>query len=345
MPHNGRMIRGLAYYTPDSVEDLGEGLDWQQTHLEALPRVRELFERTRTQAGAFVWLGLFEPTHGELTAVAEVFDLPALQVEDAVNPRQRPKVEWGGSAHAFALIKVLDYVDASSDVLTGQVSVFVGPGYAVSVRFGQTASLLGIRQRMRADAGLRAHGSPGVLYAILDSTIDHYLAVTDEITIDIEEIEDAVFARDVLPGIAQVLYRLKRENVEIRRAVTPLVGTAHDFISGSMPEIPAGLRDHFADMGEHLLRADETAAAADALLLTLFNSSTQLLDLRQNSDMRKISAWVAIAAVPTMVAGIYGMNFEFMPELHQPWGYPAVMAGMAVACFSLFRAFKRAGWL
>ena len=345
MVDNVRMIRGLGFYAPDGVEEFHEGRDWQLSYPDSLPRLRQLRERAAVTEGAFVWLGLFEPTRDELDKIAELFELRLLQVEDAANPSHRPVLEWHGPRDALLIVKMLDYVDASSDVLTGQTSVFVGPDFAITVRFGQTRNLLGIRTRLGTDPSLRAVGPLAVMYAVLDNLVDGYLDVTSEIATDIADLETAVFAPMPLPGTSERLYRLKRENVEIRRAVSPLVGTAHDMQGDRLPDLPQELRALFHDVGEHILRAAESAEWADNLLMSMLTAATQMQDLQQNKDMRKISAWVGMAAVPTMIAGIYGMNFEFMPELHQSWGYPAILGLMGGACLLMYRFFKKSGWL
>jgi magnesium transporter len=273
------------------------------------------------------------------------FDLPHLQVEDAANDAQRPKVEVADDARVFVIAKMLDYVELSSDVQTGQLSVFIGPWYAVTVRYGQIGDLRGIRSRLEGSPDLRAHGPVSVLYSVLDLIVDGYLTVTDEIAQDIEEVETEVFSGSLSNSNANRIYRLKRENVEIRRAISPLVPFAHTWVNESMTWIPTEMLPYFRDIGEHMLRASDATESSDNLLMTMLMVSTSLQDLQQNRDMRKISSWVAIAAVPTMIAGIYGMNFDYMPELHQPWGYPAVLLLMGTACFSLYRGFKRSGWL
>jgi magnesium transporter len=309
------------------------------------PKIRELTALCRATPESFVWLGLFEPTRAELQMVSEIFDLSQLQVEDAANPAQRPKFELDGAGRGLALLKVLDYVDSTSDVHTGQLAVFVGSWYAVTVRFGQIGDLRRIRERLAGSPELRAHGPVSVLYAVIDMAVDGYLSVTDEVGVDVEHLETEVFSQEPTGTTANSIYRLKRENVEIRRAVGPLVTWAHQFVGGHLPWVPQDLRPYFRDIGDHILRVSDSVESTDNLLMTMLMASTSLQDLQQNRDMRKISAWVAIAAVPTMIAGIYGMNFDTMPELHETWGYPAILTVMGGACFSIFRAFKRSGWL
>lgn len=305
----------------------------------------ELRERCSAHPGSFVWIGLFEPTRDELQDAAAAFDLDQLLVDDAANPNQRAKFEFGDDGTVFALLKLLDYVPGTSDVETGQVAIFIGEWYAVTVRHGSIGALKGVRARIEGSPNLRAHGPFAVLYGVIDSAVDAYVAVMDEVADDVAEVETEVFSDDS-PGMSpQRIYNLKRENQEVRRAVTPLVVPAHMFVNHDFDAIPTGLRHFFRDIGEHILRVSDAVDSVDNLLLTLLMASTALQDLQQNRDMRKISAWVAIAAVPTALAAIYGMNFDNMPELHQAWGYPAVLGVMAIVCVLLFRAFKRSGWL
>jgi magnesium transporter len=336
----------MGMYTEDEVRAVSDVHNWEapgDAHPE--PKLRELRQQCLATEGAFVWLGLFEPTRAELDMVADVFGLPKLLVEDAANTAQRPKFELDEHGHGLALLKTLTYLDATSDVNTGQLGVFIGDWFAITVRFGQVGDLRGIRHRLETDGELRSFGPVSVLYAVLDLAVDGYLSVSDEVVYDVENLESQVFAYDRASATTNSIYRLKRENVEIRRAVAPLMTWAHDAVAGRHAWVPPGLAPYFRDIGDHILRASDAVDSTDNLLMTMLMASTSLQDLQQNKDMRKISAWVAIAAVPTAIAAIYGMNFEVMPELDQPWGYPAVLGTMAVVCVLLFRAFKRSGWL
>jgi magnesium transporter len=301
--------------------------------------------RPDSDEDAFAWVELADPTPEELDAVRDEFGLDHLQLEDAANPRQRAKFEFEGGGCAFTLLKLLDYLPGTSDVVTGQVAVFVGPGFAVTVRHGVTSGLDAVRPRLEGSPNLRDHGPYGLLYAVFDAVVDAYVAVMDELADDVDEVETAVFDDAPTRMSSQAIYNLKRENQEVRRAVAPLVPSAHLFVEHAVDDIPVDLRQYFRDIGEHVLRVADVVESVDTLLLTLLMAQTALQDLQQNRDMRKISAWVAIAAVPTAIAAIYGMNFEVMPELDQPWGYPAVLGVMALTCVLLFRAFKRSGWL
>ncbi len=307
-------------------------------------RLRELHQRAVTDDGAFVWLGLFQPTRAELQIVQDVFGLAPLQVEDASNPRQRAKFEVTKD-FAFVVLKVLSYVEATSDVETAQISVFVGPSYAVTVRHGSHGDLKGVRARLECDPDLLRHGPVSVLYSVLDTVVDGYLSVSDEISRDIENVEEAVFSPTRTDDDPQLIYRLKRENLEMRRAVAPLVATATELVRETHAQVPDDLRPFFRDVGDHVLRVSDTVEQNDSLLMTLLMASTSLQDLKQNADMRKIASYAAMLAVPTMIAGIYGMNFDDMPELTWSFGYPLALGLMGGLVLLVYRLFKRSGWL
>jgi len=346
MPHNGAVIGGIGLYDESGAVDVGSAAQWDAlAGSERLDRLRDLRDRAGRDPSAFVWIGLFSPDHAEFAVIQQAFDLPGLLVEDALNPAHRPEIEFDERGHGLAVLKVLHYVESTSDVLTGQVGVFIGDQYAVTIRFGDTRDLAPLRQRLSQDAHLRSLGPIGVLYLLLDDVVDGYLRAAQEVGTDAEELESAVFQQDARQTNANRIYLLKREVLEVRRAVNPLLADAHAFVGDTCTWVPPPLHPNFRDIGEHLLRANDTTESVDSLLMTMLMASMALQDLQQNRDMRKISAWVAIAAVPTMVAGIYGMNFDNMPELRQTWGYPAVLAFLGVACGLLYRAFKRSGWL
>ena len=313
--------------------------------LDPVGTVRLVHQAATDVSGGFLWLGLSDPTAGELSLLVDELGFPSLQVEDAANPQQRAKVESLGRDHAFLILKQLGYRASTSDVVTGQISVLVGPGVVVTVRHGTVGSLATARARLAASAELRALGPLGVLYAVMDAVVDAYIAVADEVEVDVDEIETEVFSPGTLTEPVERLYRLKRENIEVRRAVFPLTGFAHELVSGFDVALPPETHPYFRDIADHILRVHDQVEQADSLLTTLVMSSTARQDLQQNRDMRKISAWVAIAAVPTMIAGIYGMNFDNLPELHWQYGYFLVLGVMAGACGLMYRAFKRSGWL
>ncbi len=292
---------------------------------------------------SFVWLGLLAATHDEFQRAADIFDIDELQAEDAMSIGQRARVEVEGD-HVFAVFKVLGYIEETSDVETGQIAVFVGPSYVLSVRMGDPGDLTRLRTELEGDAELLATGPMAVLHGILDVVVDGYQVVVDELARDIEQIEELVFS-PLRTDDAAIIYKLKRENLEVRRAVDTLRPVADQLLTQQLINIPDPLRPSYRDLGDHLLRVTEASAQHDILLGTVLEASRSRQAVQQNDDMRKISAWVAIAAVPTAIAGIYGMNFDFMPELHEKWGYPAVLLLIVSVCGFLFRAFKNSGWL
>jgi len=345
MEHNVGVIRGMGWYSSEGMVSTAQLHMGDGDVSEVRAALADFESKSRETPGSFVWLGLFEPTREELYGVAEILKLDELLVEDASNPAQRAKFDVSDDGSIFTLLKLLTYNPTTSDVETGQISVFIGPWYALTVRFGHLGDLSHIRSRIERSAMLREHGALAVLYAIIDETVDSYISVMEEVQTDVSDIESAVFATNPPPEVARLIYNLKRENQEVRRAVAPLVSAAHQFIADQVKTIPSGMHDMFADIGEHILRVSEAVESVDQLLFTLLNASTTLQDFKQNRDMRQISAWAAIGIVPTAVAGVYGMNFDNMPELTFNYGYPAAILLMITICTNLYRAFKKSNWL
>ncbi|GLY14791.1 magnesium transporter CorA [Kineosporia sp. NBRC 101677] len=301
------------------------------------------------QGEGFVWLGLHEPSSEQLEQLGEVFSLHPLALEDAASPRQRPKLERHES-DMFLAMRTLAYLDstdrdAGGDVVeTGAVMVFVGDWFVITIRHGKAAALAGLRRRLEGDQEQLALGPSAVLHAVADKVVDDYLAVVDAVQQDLEEIESTVFAPRGNTDIERI-YQLKRDVIEMKRTVQPLAAPLRELSERPRRLIHAEIREYFRDVSDHLARVHEQVASFDELLTSILQAGLARVSIAENEDMRKISAWVAIAAVPTMIAGIYGMNFEHMPELQQTWGYPAVLTLMATICGGLFRGFKRNGWL
>ncbi|MEY3733681.1 MAG: magnesium transport protein CorA [Actinomycetota bacterium] len=291
----------------------------------------------------FTWIDLTDPSRAEVDLVADVFTLEPLLLEDATSRQQRAKIEIADTT-LFVLLKVLEWVDDTSDVETGQVACFVGPGYAITMREGRSEDTDTVAARLAAHPELTETGPLSVFWAIADVVARQYLEVGESIQSDIEEIEQQVFS-DQPSQAANRIYRLNRENIEMRRAVQPLLPEAQRLAHGPSALVPTPLQPYLRDVGDNILRAGDLVDGFDSTLMTMLMASTARQDLLQNKDMRKISAWAAIIAVPTAIAGIYGMNFDDMPELHWSLGYPAVLAIMAVICLLLYRGFKRSGWL
>lgn len=307
-------------------------------------------ERVRSSRDGFVWLGLHEPSDHEFEGIADLFDLHPLAVEDAVEAHQRPKVERYGET-LFAVFKTVCYVEheeltATSEVVnTGEIMVFVGEDFVITVRHGSHGSLGPLREELEADPAQLAKGPAAVLHAIADHVVDDYLSVTDAVQSDIDQVETAVFSESgarVDPGR---VYQLKRELLELKRAVAPLGRPIEELSTRPIQVIAPEIQAYFRDVSDHLLRAKEQIAAFDELLNSILQAHLAQVTVAQNEDMRKITAWAAVIAVPTMVCGVYGMNFDHMPELHWTFGYPLVMGVIAVACGVLYRGFRRNGWL
>ncbi|KPI16263.1 magnesium and cobalt transport protein CorA [Actinobacteria bacterium OK074] len=300
--------------------------------------------------GGFVWIGLYEPTEDEFDLVTAEFGLHPLAVEDALNAHQRPKLEVYDDS-LFLVLKPAVYEPDSDAVSTDEVMVFVGDAFVVTVRHGTGSPLGVVRHRLEQEPELLGKGPTAVLYALADATVDHYVDVAAELQTDLEELEAEVFSPDGGSRYsASRIYTFKRQIMEFRRATGPLApplsrlaGTAPFGVA--VPFVHDKARPFFRDVSDHLTRVNESVEGLDRLVSDILSAHLAQTSVRQNDDMRKISAYAAMAAVPTMIAGIYGMNFDHMPELHWLWSYPAVIAVMAVLEVLLLRMFKRRGWL
>ncbi|MEU0215298.1 magnesium and cobalt transport protein CorA [Streptomyces sp. NPDC006265] len=307
-------------------------------------------ERVRKSREGFVWLGLHEPTDQEFAGIAELFDLHPLAVEDAIEAHQRPKLERYGEM-LFAVLKTVCYVEheeltATSEVVnTGEIMVFVGADFVITVRHGRHGSLGPLREELEADPGQLAKGPSAVLHALADHVVDGYLTVTGAVQADIDQVETDVFSEAGARADPGRIYQLKRELLELKRAVVPLSRPLEDLATRPIRAVDPEIQAYFRDVSDHLLRAKEQIAAFDELLNSILQAHLAQVTVAQNEDMRKITAWAAIVAVPTMVCGVYGMNFDHMPELHWRYGYGLVIGVISVACLALYRGFRRSGWL
>lgn len=312
--------------------------------------VDEALRRVRKTGRGFVWIGLHEPSQTEIAGIAELFGLHPLAVEDAVQAHQRPKVERYEDS-LFAVFKTCRYVEheeltATSEVVdTGELMVFTGSDFVITVRHGGHGSLGPLREALEATPEQLAKGPAAVLHAIADQVVDDYLNVADAVQNDIDAVETAVFSEHAGHGDAGRIYQLKRELLELKRAVAPLDRPLQILASHSLPPFGPDIQPYFRDVVDHLNRVAEQITSFDALLDSILQAHLAQVTVAQNEDMRKITAWAAIIAVPTMVCGVYGMNFEHMPELRWTYGYPLALGVMAVACFVLHRSFRRNGWL
>jgi magnesium transporter len=315
-----------------------EQLDW-----------RTAIDTVEASGDGFVWIGMHEPDEAQFAGVAERFGLHPLAVEDVIHAHQRPKIEAYQDT-LFTVVKTVHYDDTlpggtAEVVETGEVMVFLGHNFAITVRHGEHGGLHEVRKRLEADPDLLALGPSAVLHAVLDSIVDTYIVVCRALQEDVDEAETAVFTASSRIADSNVIYVLKREVLELRRSTAPLGPVLHHLTHGRLDQIEPRVRDYFRDVDDHLSEVIDRVNGFDDLLTTLVAANLARVSVVQNEDMRKISAWVAIAAVPTMLAGIYGMNFDNMPELHWRFGYPLLLIVMAAFCLTLYRAFKRNGWL
>jgi magnesium transporter len=304
--------------------------------------VHEAMEACR-QPDCFTWIGLFEPTEDEFDSIRREFDLHPLAVEDAIHAHERPKLEVFGDM-VFIVLKTARYVDPTEVIKLGEILIFLGHDYIITVRHGEASELGGVRRQLEESPEMLQHGPGAVLHAIVDRVVDDYAPAIAGLGEDIDQVEDQVFSGDRI-NVAERIYKLKREVLQFGHAVGPLVDPVDRLARGKYGVIHPNVRTYFRDVNDHLLRAHDQLEGFRDLLTSVLQANLTQVGVRQNEDMRKISAYVAMAAVPTLIAGIYGMNFEHMPELRWEVGYPMALALMAIIVGGLFWRFKRAGWL
>ncbi|WP_436671407.1 magnesium and cobalt transport protein CorA [Micromonospora sp. URMC 107] len=313
------------------------------------PHYADAYARSRRGRDAFVWLGLHEPGPAVLAAVGRTFGLDDLTVEQALADGHRPTVRRDGDV-TLLVLRTAGYVlhteltDTSEVIDTGDVMVLLGDRFAITVRHGAAGALTSVRAEVEQRQAVLAQGPWAVAYAVCSRMVDLYLEVAGHVERDLERIEEAVFARDRSADI-QHIYQLKREVVEFKRAVQPLQVPLRSLLDQRPDNPPRELHRWFVDVDARLTRAVDRVAAYDDLLNSILQSRLAQLAVDQNNDMRKIAAWAAIAATQTGIAGVYGMNFANMPELGWRYGYPAALGLMALTALSLYRLFRRSGWL
>ncbi|MEU9841593.1 magnesium and cobalt transport protein CorA [Actinomadura sp. NPDC048032] len=296
-------------------------------------------------SAGFVWVGLHEPSAGELSDLAEVFGLHPLAVEDAIHAHQRPKLERYDDVH-FVVMKTVGYVSSGPGgaevVETGEIMLFCGPDFVVTVRHGAHGALGPVRRDLEKDPARLALGPAAVLHAVTDRVVDGYVGVADAVMEDIDEVEEAVFSPERTDESRRI-YRLKREVIQLKRAVGPLAGPLRNLTGRRF--VPAEIKEYLRDVEDHLTRVREQVESYDELLNPILQAHMTQVTVADNKDMRKISAWGAIFMVPTAIAGVYGMNFDHMPETRWQYGYPMILSVISLACFALYRGFRRNGWL
>jgi magnesium transporter len=303
--------------------------------------LQDAYEACRRD-GTFAWLGLFEPTEEEFDSVQHEFDLHELAIEDAIKAHQRPKLEVYGDS-LFLVLKTARWRSETEAIDFGEILLFIGDGFLVSVRHGET-ELHDVRLQLERRPDLLRLGEGAALHAIVDRVVDDYEPVVEGLDQAIREAEGEVFSSG-RGNPAERIYRLKRAALELDTAVVPLVEPVSLLASGAYPQIPEELRTYFRDVEDHLRRVATRVREYRDLLTSVLTANLTQFSVRQNEDVRRISAWAAIIAVPTAIAGIYGMNFEHMPELTWTFGYPLVLAVIAAVCVALYWRFRKTGWL
>lgn|SRR5690606_25877395 len=317
----------------------------------------DAFRCLKDKPGALAWIGLYRPKEWELVKLAEAFQLHELALEDAIVGSQRPKADRYGDT-LFVVLRAATYLDEAEEVAFGELHVFVGPDFVLTVRHSETPDLQVVRRRMESEPDLLRKGPQAVLYAILDAVVDGYAPVVAGLQKDIEEIEVQVFGGD--PAVSRRVYELSREVIEFQRATAPLVRMIDGFIAGAEKYgVDGELQTYLGDVADHAITANERVASFRQQLQDILVVNSTLVTQAQNAEMarmtevsirqgeevKKISAWGAILFAPTVVGGIYGMNFENMPEYHWALGYPFAISLMATVCVILYSIFKRRGWL
>ena len=306
-------------------------------------RIEDISEVLK-QDGRFVWIGLHEPSEELLRQVQEEFALHDLAVEDAHRAHQRPKLEeYDGTL--FVVLRTARANGEEDAIVFGETHLFVGPAYVVSVRHGASLSYSEVRARCERTPQLLRKGPAFVLYALMDFIVDHYFPITDVLEEETERIEEAIFAGTSGRDVTARIYKLKRDLLTLKRAVSPLIDVCNRLTRFDVGLIPEDARPYFRDVYDHVIRINESIDILRELLASALEANLALISVRQNEVMKKLAAWAAMLAVPTMIAGVYGMNFRFMPELGWRFGYPLAMGSTLAICGLLYLQFKRVEWL
>jgi magnesium transporter len=308
---------------------------------EESPSLEQIQETARKKAG-FAWIGLYEPTREELGTVAREFGLHELAVRDSLRAHVRPKAERYGDT-LFVAIKTARYVDEAETVEFGEVHAFVGSNFVVTVRHGKTNELVEVRRRLESRPELLRRGPYAVLYAIMNRIVEDYIPVVNGLANDIDEIEVQVFQTE--PNVSRRIYELSREVTRFHQATQPLAGTLGRLIEEESDDFDMEVQRYLRSLRDRLLRVTDESDAFRQTLQNILSVNLTLVSVNQNDQVKKISAWAAILIVPTLITGIYGMNFDFMPELHWLLGYPYSLVIMLTISLILYRRFKRLGWL
>jgi magnesium transporter len=290
----------------------------------------------------FVWVAMYEATPAELKEMQEEFGLHPLAVEDASHGHQRPKIEEYGNS-LFTVLKTVEVKDGELSV--GEVEIFVGPNYVLSVRLHTEQGFQNVRARCESEPYLLKNGSAFVLYALMDTVVDRYFPVVDALECELEEIEEHIFKRNTARANIESLYALKQKLMTLRHAIEPLMEATGKLYGGRVPQICAGMQEYFRDVYDHLQRIHATIEGIREMQATAIQVNLGMINLSETEVTKKLASWAAIIAVPTLVAGVYGMNFKHMPELDYVYGYPIAVVAMIAFDVVLYFWFKKTGWL
>jgi magnesium transporter len=290
----------------------------------------------------FVWVALKDPEADELREVEEEFGLHELAIEDALSGHQRPKIEEYGNS-VFAVLQVPVIKDDEIEV--HEVDLFVGKNYVLSVRHGFEPGFQAVRERTESEPEMLSHGSGFVFYAIMDNVVDRYFPMVDKLEVELEAIEERIFTEDKPRENIKQLYALKHKLMVMRHAVEPLIEVVHKLHGGRVPQVCSGVQDYFRDVYDHLLRVSTQLDGLRDMVATAMAVNLSMITLREGEVTKKLAAYAALVAVPTMIAGVYGMNFEAMPELKWTYGYPMAVGLMFVIDAYLYTRFRKTGWL
>jgi magnesium transporter len=327
------------------IVDCAHYKDGRRQHEGQMPLVEAASQAAGQASGSgeFVWIGLHEPAREALQQLQGLFGLHELAVEDAELLHHRPKIEDYDAAW-FLVLRTAHYHEDEETVHFGEIHVFAGPGYVITVRHGPGSELSTARSRLEARPDLLKMGPAAAVWAILDKVVDDYVPVAEGIDDDIEEVETEVFDDDRAAPTSRI-YHLKREVIEFHRSVSPLLAPLDALQRGAYQAVPEELSRYYRDVHDHARRVDELVNSQRELLTSVLEANLALVSVSQNEVVKKISSWAGIIAVPTFIASVYGMNFEHMPELDKTWGYPAALATMALCVLALVAFFRRIDWL
>ena len=290
----------------------------------------------------FVWVALKDPEMGELEAMQEEFGLHDLAMEDAQQDHQRPKIdEYGHSL--FAVLQMVE--NDEEDLNVGEVGIFVGANYVLSVRHRAKQGFVDVRRRCEEEPELLRHGAAYVLYALMDAVVDRYFPVLDAIDTELEQVEEKIFAKNTERASIEALYEIKRKLTTLKHATEPLLEAVGRLYGGRVPQLCLGLQDYFRDVSDHLVRLNQSIDSLRDMVTTAISVSLSLITLQENEVTKRLAAYGALIAVPTLIAGIYGMNFQYMPEIQWVHGYPVALLLMAFIDLYMFFRFRKAKWL